>query len=109
MALMALLLTAATLSRADSLTPLEVSVSRDTLAAGKETVVVHVEAPGQEPIQTAVLTGSGHRVSRLEPVAPDTFAWDGLDASGDAVEPGLYVIEVVKEPYLWNGAVSVKR
>ena len=89
--------------------PLHVTPSVRTLHTGKGVVSFKVTGPNDETMQARVLSHEGRRVVTLQRVAENLLVWDGRDAAGRPVKPGTYLIEIVEEPFLWNGAVTVER
>lgn len=79
------------------------------IVAGKEVAPIQVKGPDNPHAKTHVLDQRGRRIAQLKKLGDDLYSWDGRDASGQAVRPGTYLIEIVEEPYLWSGAISVIR
>jgi flagellar hook assembly protein FlgD len=87
--------------------PLKVQASHQQLSAETPIVQFQVSGPNDERATGQVLDRNGRSIARLAPAGPSLFIWDGHDHRGHAVPPGTYLIEIVEEPYLWNGAVTV--
>jgi flagellar hook assembly protein FlgD len=83
----------------------EVPSAQFHLGQGAAIFVVH--GPSQSRLQAAVLDANEHKIASLQPVGADTLQWDGRDHEGRWVRPGTYYVEIVEEPYLWDGAVIV--
>ena len=88
--------------------PLTVSLPSDVLylSAGQP-LVFTVHGPADGAMQARILDSQGFDVVELRRSGERRLMWDGRDAKGRSVKAGVYLLEVVEEPYLWNGAISV--
>jgi hypothetical protein len=88
--------------------PLKVELNRETLSPGSSPLEIRVQGQDGQLAVARILDARGRSVAHLQPAGPSIFVWDGRNSRGQNVAPGTYLIEVVQEPYLWNGAVSVQ-
>lgn len=77
------------------------------IRAGEGIARIEVKAPETSHLEARILDTRGHMVAYLQPSTDHAYIWDGRDSRGRRVQPGLYLVEVVEEPYLWNGSITV--
>jgi hypothetical protein len=88
--------------------PLRVDVKRTVAVAGGDVpLIFRIDAENLSHVRTEVLDAHGRRIAALRPISNHLWMWDTRDDAGRAVTPGTYSVEVIAEPYLWNGAVTV--
>jgi flagellar hook assembly protein FlgD len=83
----------------------EMPYSQFRLGEGAAIFVVH--GPPQGRLRAAILDEKDREVAVPKFVNEETLQWDGRDREGRWVRPGTYYVEIVEEPYLWDGAIVV--
>jgi len=87
---------------------LTVGVQSSQFQLGHGRAVFSVHGPYDRALRAEVLDADDRTVAEAQPIGDGLIQWDGRDSQGRLVHPGVYYMQIVEEPYLWDGAIVVQ-